>query len=288
MNPTPTEPPIANTEQAEAWNGYEGEHWARHQGRWDAVNEGYCAPLLNAAAIGSGDRVLDVGCGSGRTTRLAAERAATGGATGLDLSAPMLERARATAEREGIRNAEFLRGDAQVYPFEPGSFDRAISRFGLTFFADPAAGFGNIGRALRPGGRLAFVCPAEPEANEWLAALTSLKDIVPMGGFGAAGKPGMFSLADPAAIRSVLAAGGYANPGVHRVEAYGEWGADAEEVAAFMLGMGPGRHLLSQVGPEAREEAGRRLTGALRRYEKGDGPLRLRSTAWLVTAERPE
>ncbi|PRH77170.1 SAM-dependent methyltransferase [Streptomyces solincola] len=283
-----TEPPVANTEQAEAWNGYEGEHWARHQDRWNAVNDGFNEPLLNAAAIGAGDRVLDVGCGSGRTTRLAARRAGDGAATGLDLSGPMLARAREAADREGVANAAFVQGDAQVHPFEPASFDRAVSRFGVMFFADPAAAFGAIGRAVRPGGRLAFVCPADPDGNDWLTVLSTLKDLVPMGGIGAPGQPGMFSLADPAAIRAVLAAAGWTNPGVHRVEAYGEWGADAGDVAAFMAGMGPGRHLLGRLDPGQRAEAGRRLTEALRRYERPDGPLRLRSTAWLVTAERPE
>lgn len=274
---------FANTAQAEAWNGYEGEQWARSWERWDAINDGFNQPLLDAAAVSETDRVLDVGCGAGRTTRLAALRAGRGRALGLDLSGPMLERARAGALREGLENASFVQGDAQVHPFEAAAFDVAVSRYGMTFFTDPVAAFANLHRALRPGGRLAFICAAEAEANEWLQALASLDGILPLGGFGEPGAPGMFSLTSPDRIRTLLAASGFVGVDVQRVEARGNWGADAEDAAAFLLDSGPGRHLLDQVGPEAQAEAGRALTGALRGYE-ADGAVWLRSSSWLVTA----
>jgi SAM-dependent methyltransferase len=278
---------VANTDQAQAWNGYEGTQWAAGQDRWDAINDGFNSPLLDAAAIAGGDRVLDIGCGAGRTTRLAARRAGEGRAMGLDLSGPMLERARASAEREGLGNVSFVQGDAQVHPFEPASFDAAVSRYGMTFFGDPVAALANIRGALRPGGRLAFICAAEAEANEWLQALAALDGILPLGGFGAPGGPGMFSLTDPDRIRSLLTAAGFTGTGVERVEAAGDWGADAEDAAAFLLDSGPGRHLLSQVTPDAQRLARRALTEHLRPCE-GGGAVWLRSTSWLVTAVRPE
>lgn len=276
----------ANPEQAQAWNGYEGHHWARNQDRWDAVNAGFTEPLLTAAVLVGGDRVLDVGCGAGATTRQAARRVGAGHALGLDLSGPMLERARALARREGLGNVAFAQGDAQVHRFEPGTYDVAISRFGVMFFGDPVAAFTNIAGALRPGGRAAFVCAAEAEGSEWLQAVAGLRDILPIGGFGEPGGPGMFSLADPERTRGILAAAGFVRLGVRHVEAYGVWGRDADEAAAFLLGSGPGHHLLAQVGPAEQERARRTLTDLLRPYER-DGALRLRSTAWLVTAERP-
>ncbi|MFF9815527.1 class I SAM-dependent methyltransferase [Streptomyces sp. NPDC014006] len=280
-------PDVVNTEQAQAWNGPEGDHWARHQDRWNAVNQDFNEPLLDAAGITGAHRVLDLGCGSGQTTRLAALRAPRGHAVGLDLSGPMLAAARDRAEREGIANLSFVQGDAQVHPFEADSYDAAISRYGVMFFADPTAAFGNVGRALRPGGRLAFVCPAEASLNDWVMAIASLRGLLPVGDFGAPGLPGMFSLAAPDRIRAVLTTAGFTDVGVQQVQADGTWGADAEDAAAFLLGTGPGRHLLEQADATARARAHSTLTAHLRHHEAADGTVRLRSTSWLVTADRP-
>ncbi|MEU9237625.1 class I SAM-dependent methyltransferase [Streptomyces subrutilus] len=278
---------FANTAQAEAWNGYEGEQWARSQDRWDAVNDGFNQPLLDAAGIAEGDHVLDVGCGAGRATRLAARRALPGQALGLDLSGPMLAKARESAVRDRVENVSFVQGDAQVHAFDAEGFDAVISRYGMTFFADPVAAFANLHHALRPGGRLAFICAAEAEANQWLGALATLEAIVPLGGFGKAGGPGMFSLTDPGRIRTLVTAGGFTDVDVQRIEVPGNWGADAEDAAGFLLDSGPGRHLLSQVTPQQQQKARQVLTDALGRYES-DGAVWLRSSSWMVTAVRGE
>ncbi|MFB7995230.1 class I SAM-dependent methyltransferase [Streptomyces sp. NPDC056002] len=314
-------PRIVNVDQSQAWNGYEGEHWARNQDRWDAVNAGFDQPLLDAAAIRPGERVLDVGCGAGTTTRLAARRAGPDGrALGVDLSGPMLARAEETTREEttqegatrlgstregttrqkGAVDIGFERGDAQIHPFPNGAFDVAISRFGVMFFADPVAAFANVRRALRPGGRLAFVCAAEPEGNDWLRAVAGLRGILPVGDFAAPGErdasrgPGMFSLADPDATRGVLSGAGFAGIEVRRVEGYGLWGRDAGDAAAFLLDSGPGRHLTEQVEGEVRELAHRTLTNTLRAYERtgdgaadGKGGVRMRSVGFLITAHNP-
>ncbi|MGX1120391.1 SAM-dependent methyltransferase [Streptomyces ambofaciens] len=280
-------PDIVNIEQAQAWNGPEGDHWARHQDRWNAVNEGFNEPLLDAAGITGEGRVLDLGCGSGQTARLAALRAPRGHALGLDLSGPMLAEARSRAGREGVANVSFAQGDAQVHPFEAGAFDAAVSRYGVMFFADPVAAFGNVGRALRPGGRLAFVCPADAALNGWVTAMASLRDVLPVGDFGRPGLPGMFSLAAPDRVGEVLTAAGFVDVTVNRAQAHGAWGQGAEDAAEFLLGTGPGRHLMEQADPTARARARGILTGHLRAYEAEDGTVRLLSTAWLVTADRP-
>ncbi|MFJ9612451.1 class I SAM-dependent methyltransferase [Streptomyces noursei] len=280
-------PDIVNTEQAQAWNGPEGAHWARNQDRWNAVNEGFNEPLLDAAGIAGDHRTLDLGCGSGQTTRLAALRTPQGRALGLDLSGPMLAEARACAEREGIANVSFTQGDAQAHPFETGAFDVAISRFGVMFFADPVTAFGNVCRALRPGGRLAFVCPADATLNDWVAAVAALRDFLPVGDFGRPGLPGMFSLAAPDRIRDVLTAAGFTGITVNQAQAYGTWGHGAEDAAEFLLGTGPGRHLMEQADATARARARSTLTDHLHDHEAADGTVRLRSTSWLVTADRP-
>ncbi|MFJ7990117.1 class I SAM-dependent methyltransferase [Streptomyces sp. NPDC096351] len=281
---------LANTEQDQAWNVPEGAHWARHQDRWNAVNDGFNTPLLDAARITGDHRILDVGCGAGRTTRLAALRAPHGHALGLDLSGPMLAQARARAAHDGIHNVAFTRGDAQTHSFErstQGPFDAAISRYGTMFFTDPEAAFTNIGRALRTGGRLALVCPADPERNDWVTAMTSLRGILPVGDFGRPGLPGMFSLAAPDRVRTVLAAAGFTSIAIEESRAYGTWGVDAVDAAEFLLATGPGRHLMDDVDEPARVRARAALTDHLRAHETDDGTVRLVSTAWLVTAERP-
>ncbi len=278
---------VVNTEQAQSWNGYEGEHWARNQGRWDAVNGGFDDLLLTTAVLGEHDRVLDVGCGSGSTTRQAGRRVCRGEVLGLDLSAPMLARARESARREGLAHVRFEQGDAQVHELPADTYDVAISRFGVMFFADPVAAFTHIARALKPRGRVAFLCSGEPEGNEWLQALAALRDLLPIGGFGTPGAPGMFSLADPDAARATLSAAGFEGVDVVGARAYGIWGRDAEDAAGFLLGSGPGRHLLSQVDEESREWARRRLAAILRGHES-DGAVRLRTSAWLVTGRRTD
>ncbi|WP_354637146.1 methyltransferase domain-containing protein [Kitasatospora camelliae] len=285
---------IVNSQQFEAWNGEEGQHWSTRYDRWNAVNEGFNPLLLEAAAIGPGERVLDVGCGAGQTTRLAAGAAAKGSVLGLDLSAPMLARARALAAEEGLERIAFEQGDAQVHPLPTAGFDVAISRFGIMFFEDPVAAFGNIGRALRPGGRIAFVCMSDPARTEWVQVFDAVRAVLPLppqDGGGPSG-PGMFSLADPAVIHRVLGAAAFTDVRTEPVEAPGRFGRDAWDAADHVLGSGPVRHLASLLDPagtDGRTGADRvraALATALAAYERPTG-VHLRTAAWLVTATRP-
>jgi len=279
MEQQPMEP-HSNDRQAQAWNGYEGEHWSRHQDRWDAVNEGFNGPVLDAAAIEPRDRVLDVGCGTGALTREAARLAVEGEVLGLDLSAPMLTGARGATERAGLTNLRFEQGDAQTHPLEPGSFDTVISRFGVMFFADPQAAFTNLAGALRPGGRLAFVCSADPGGNDWLTVMDSLYPYLPADLPGLEQGP-MFSLADPDRLRALLTAAGFTRIDLALTESPGRWGSDPEDAAAFLLSTGPGQHLGTLMPPDAPAHA--TLVAALAPYQES-GAVRLRTAAWLVTA----
>ncbi|MFI0966554.1 class I SAM-dependent methyltransferase [Streptomyces sp. NPDC021080] len=282
---------LVNTAQSQAWNGDEGRHWSNHHDRWNAVNEGFNALLLAAAGIGPEDRVLDVGCGAGQTTRLAARTAARGSALGLDLSGPMLDRARLLAAEEGLSNIGFEQGDAQVHHLAEADFDVAVSRFGVMFFEDPAAAFGNIARALRPGGRLAFVCMADPARCEWVqayGAVSAALPYVPQSSGDSAG-PGMFSLADPVTVRAVLGKAGFDDVRTEAVAALGNFGRNADAAAELLLGSGPGRHLVELLESAGDRDGTHRVRAALRAalapYEQATG-VRMRTAAWLVTGIR--
>src|SRR5947208_10200043 len=190
-----------NADQARAWDGDQGAYWADNAERFDRSVAGYHRPFMAAARVSPPDRVLDIGCGTGQTTRDAARSAGAGTALGIDLSARMVAYARELATREGVANAAFEQADAQVQPFTTESFDVAISRTGAMFFGNPVVALTNVARALRPDGRLVMLTWQALPANEWirelsgaLAAGRSLPTPPP-------GAPGPFALSDPDRVR---------------------------------------------------------------------------------------
>jgi SAM-dependent methyltransferase len=268
---------IVNTAQAEAWNGYEGEHWASHADRYDAVNNGFNGYVLDR--VGADDRVLDIGCGNGRLTRLAAERARS--ATGVDLSGPMLATARAGAAE--VPNVTFEQGDVQVHPFAEGGFDLAVSRFGVMFFADPVAAFANVRRALSPGGRLAFLCMTALSGTDLGKVFGAMAEYLPQP-TGPDGS-GPTSFADPDRTTAVLTEAGFEDVVCTRVEADQVWGRDVPDAARFIAGWGPVRHHLGMVDDATAAKAKEALTAALEPFARPDA-VRLRGSAWLVTGRR--
>jgi len=160
--------PIANVDMAKAWDGEEGDQWTQFADEFDTHFRSIWARFLETDPIAPADRVLDIGCGSGQSTRDAARLARDGSALGVDLSESMLAEARRRARTEGLTNVEFLRADAQVHAFERAAFDVVISRFGVMFFADRPAAFANIGSALGRGGRLALLVWQANADNEWI------------------------------------------------------------------------------------------------------------------------
>ena len=138
---------------------------------YDAELRAHHEHLRAAYGISAGDEVVDIGCGTGLTTREAARAAAPGRVVGVDVSERMLERARQLTAAERLDNVWYELGDAQVHRFDAAGFDVAISRFGTMFFADPAAAFANIAAALRPGARLVLLVWQRREDNEWMRAI---------------------------------------------------------------------------------------------------------------------
>ncbi|MFB8438726.1 class I SAM-dependent methyltransferase [Streptomyces niveus] len=269
-----------STAVADAWNGPVGAHWAEHHTRYDAMLAEFDDVLFAAASIGERDRVLDVGCGSGLTTRLAARRAARGQVTGVDISAPLLDRARSLTDGRELPHVGYVLADAQSHPFPAGAYDVVISRGGVMFFADHVAAFTNIARGVRAGGRLALLCPQPglPDGEERaalgrLAALAG-QDRPVQGELAAA----MASLSEPSRIREVLAGAGFADVDVNGETRRSCWGRDAPDAVDFYLSRTPGLTV-----PDATRQE---MAAVLRPYESGRGAL-LGAGVWIVTARRP-
>ncbi len=270
-----------NAGQLTSWDGAQGAFWAAEADRLDRAVARYDAAFLAAADLRPGDRVLDIGCGTGRTTREAARR--TGSALGVDLSSAMLDVARRRAADEGVAGVRFEQADAQVAAFPPAAFDVAISRTGAMFFADPVAALANVGRALVPGGRLVLLVWQAAGANEWITEITTALAAGRPLPVPPPGAPGPFSLADPARIREVLTAAGHRQVEVEGLAEPEWWGADADEALGFALGLAGG--MLDGLDPAARDAA---VADLRRRFEAHTGPggVELGSAAWLVTARR--
>ncbi|MET8168124.1 class I SAM-dependent methyltransferase [Streptomyces sp. NPDC005329] len=235
-----------------------------------------------AARVGSGDQVLDIGCGTGQSTREAARAAVTGSALGVDLSAPMLERARRLSDDQGLANITYLRADAQVHRFPPTSFDLCISRFGTMFFADPVAAFTNIGRALRPGARLVLLVWQERDRNEWSTAIRQSLTAAPATPRG----PDPFSLADPTVTEGILTAAGFAEVGFTDVHEPVRYGPDSATAFDAVLRLREFKDLLADLDAAAAEQARTRLRTTLDAHHT-DGGVYFDSRAWIVTARRP-
>jgi ubiquinone/menaquinone biosynthesis C-methylase UbiE len=237
--------------------------------------------LRAAARVGPGDHVLDIGCGTGLSTREAARAAVTGSVLGVDVSAPMLERARQLSADEGLSNIAFEQADAQVHSFPPTQFGLCISRFGTMFFADPVAAFTNIGRALRPEARLVLMVWQDLDRNEWA---TAIRQTLPATTAAPSG-PNAFSLADPAVMEGILTAAGFADVSftdVHEPVYYGPDGATAVDAVLRLLKF---EDQLAALDFAVAEQARTRLRATLDAHDTGSG-VYFDSRAWLVTARR--
>jgi SAM-dependent methyltransferase len=270
----------SNADQLRAWDGSEGAYWAAHARRFEEALARYDESLLDAAAIQPGERVLDVGCGTGSTTRAAARRAAPGSALGVDLSAAMIEVARRTSA--DLPEARFEQADAQIHPFPAGAFDVVISRTGASFFGDPLAAFTNLARATRPGGRLVLLVWQGPAQNEWIneiaGALTGQPPPSPP-----PGAPGPFGLAEPAHVRRLLPAAGFTAPELVGVREPLWFGPDADDAGEFLIGLLG--WMLEGRDEQARAQARAAMHRTLQAHTTPRG-VELGSAAWLITATR--
>src|SRR5581483_1488632 len=263
---------LVNVEQAANWDGPDGEYWVAHQARFDTMISPHHAQLMAAAAIAPGERVLDIGCGNGLTSRDAARAVGEQGEVlGVDLSGPMLTLAAQLAKDEGLSNIRFEQGDAQVHPFPAEAFDLVMSRFGVMFFADPVAAFTNMARALRPGARLAMAVWGPVQDNEWVTAMLEAVGRVRELPAPPPGAPGPFTLADQTHTSGILTQAGFTDIAFARSEQPFRGGSDAEDAFGFVSQLNVLQQLLEGLDEAAKAEALGYLRAIAADHETPDG-----------------
>lgn len=276
--------PEANADQIAYWNAAAGETWVAQQDRLDRQLAPLGREAMATLDIAADERVIDIGCGCGATSlELAAEVGPDGSVLGVDISAPMLEVARRRAVDGGLSNIRFLEADAQTRTFEPGGADAVFSRFGVMFFEDPTAAFANIRKALRPGGRLGFVCWRPMPENEWmlLPLKAALQHMPPSPPPADPFAPGPFAFADPGRVRGILEGAGFSDV---RLEAHDAkiGGNSLDETVALSLRVGPLGMLLRD-HPDQRDAVTATLREALEPHAGPNGVF-LAAAVWIVTA----
>ena|ERR1700722_6642270 len=274
-----------NADQIAYWNGAGGQRWADRQLVQDILLQPIADILIDRAKVKAGERILDVGCGSGSTSFAFAQATGpTGHVTGIDISAPMLTRAREVAPR-GVP-VEFVLADATVHAFAAEGFDLLASRFGVMFFADPALSFANMRRGMRRSGRLAFACWREPRENPFfMTPLQAVYRHVPKMPQVGPEDPGPFAFASEARVRRVLSAAGFAEIAMEPCNlaldvAVGR-GLDAAVKGA--LEIGPAARALTDQPPELVTAATQSIREALTPLVKGQ-TVPLDAAIWIVTA----
>jgi SAM-dependent methyltransferase len=273
-----------NAVQVQRWNGAGARHWIAHRQRHVELRRGLSPRLFDAAGIVAGDRVLDVGCGCGETSIIAARSAGpTGRVLGLDLSEPMLAVARGLRSAAGLPNVEFAAADAQIHPLPADSFDVVLSSFGVMFFDDPVAAFTNLFRALRPAGRLAFLCWQSGDRNE-LFGLPQ-RALTAHDAAGTAVDWGLF--ADPAGIVDLVASAGGTDVRIEPVEAPARLGSTVADVLDYLLGMETYRNALAELDPALIAELTQTMTALYAARARPDG-VWVRTAAWLVQARKAD
>jgi SAM-dependent methyltransferase len=250
---------------------------------YDAELRAHHEHFRAAYGIRPGDEVVDIGCGTGLTTREAARAAAPGRVVGVDVSEHMLERARQLTAAEGLDNVRYELGDAQVHRFDPAGFDVAISRFGTMFFSDPAAAFANIAAALRPGARLVLLVWQRYERNEWARAIDAA-----LGEAAQPPQPGAdaFSLGDPEATAGLLEAAGFDGVRFEDVPEPVFYGHDLDAALGFVRGFQNTSAALAGLSDYEAVRTVERLRETLAAHYSDERGVVLDSRSWLITARR--
>jgi len=276
----------ANADQIAYWNGPNGQRWTDRQATQDVLLSPVAQLLIERIAPKTGDRIVDVGCGCGAISIALAGRVAPDGfVLGVDISAPMLERARQLAPK--ALPLDFVQADATVYPFERGSFDLLVSRFGVMFFADPVLSFANLRKALRLSGRVVFACWREPKENPWMMApLQAVYRHVPRLPQVGPEDPGPFAFASQERVTRILREAGYVDIATEacNIALDISIGRGLDAAADAALEIGPSARALEGHPAEVRAAARASVRELLTPYVRGQ-TVPMEGSIWIVTAK---
>jgi ubiquinone/menaquinone biosynthesis C-methylase UbiE len=278
----------------DAWAGDRVARWLSRAAGLERQLAAVADVLFAAAALRPGERVLDVGCGAGPTTRRAArEVGPTGRVTGLDISAEMLTAAAAQPDQDDAAPLAWVTADAATWQPDHDAFDVVLSRFGVMFFADPAAAFSRLATATRPGGRLAVAVWARRDESELFAVpLYAALDELRRCGVTVQEPPddqGPFSLHDPAIVTALLTTTGWSDVTCmpHRLRLPLGGGLDPASAATAVYDCGPVRLVTAQLGEDHRAAVTAAITAALADHVGPDGHVHLGAKILVVTAGHP-
>ncbi len=273
-----------NQEQIKFWNSEGGAQWVENQEMMDRNLEVFVTSLLKRANIKPGMSILDIGCGCGGSTFKALEAGAS--LTGVDISEQMIERARERAKEIG-GDIEFLVADAMTYQWSK-QYDLVISRFGVMFFEDPVAAFSNILSALRPGGKICFICWQPPKENPWITLpMSAVRPYLPPPEPTDPNAPGMFGLADPERTRQILGSAGFEDILCEDVRLINQMAdGTVEGTVQFMTEIGPLRRQLGEMSEADRDNALSAMKKVLSE-NLSDGKVRLGAGCWILSATKP-
>lgn len=274
-----------NSDEETFWSGPAGATWIKHEAEQDHFLSGVAQAVIDLAGPVPGDRVLDIGCGTGAVSMLAAEAVGpTGHVLATDIAAPFVTRVEKRARVHSHVSA--LQADAQTASWPTDRFDLAVSRFGVMFFADPAAAFANIAKALRPEGRIVFAAWGRTEDNPYWRVPRELVDrlVVPRPR-PLPNTPGPMGLADAGWAMDRMKAAGLSDVAVETREISLLHEEGAAGAADLSLRIGPAVRPMAEVEatPELIQNYKDEATRAFEPYEI-DGQARIPATVHLFTA----
>ncbi len=272
----------ANAQQIEYWNTNAGPTWVESQEKMDRMLRPVTKLLLDRAKVKAGERVLDVGCGCGDTSIQLVQAGAA--VSGIDISEPMLARAKERAKALGLSDVTFQQADAAMQTFAP-IHDLIVSRFGVMFFDGPDAAFRNLRTGLSPTGRLCFVCWQPMLKNPWITTAGAAVQpfLTPPETPPDPRAPGPFSLADENDLRSVLSQAGLAEIELEAVDLELHLADDLDEAMAMQSKIGPLARALTELEGEKQQQAAAAARAALSEKMTDTG-LDLAAAVWVVHA----